>query len=174
MSLKSLSGCGLCLCTCPRKPKEAHIATWCHFFAAGQLYGFSGSSSQSDAAGPEARAFSSGLPTPFSILSAATSLSVANPDIVLSSSENTGSPNSPSSTFSGSCSLAVLCILGYRGYRRREIGKEAKKNKEIGTRLSGITVLQLELWVCKIPCRTGTWISDIYPQQNTWATILIL
>lgn len=107
----------MCPFTYPKKPKEAHMATCCHFLAVGQLYGFSGSFSQSDAFESDESAFSLWATLPFSILSTATSLSVADPDTVLSLSGSTDSPNPSPLSFSGLSLVVVLSIPGHRVYR---------------------------------------------------------
>lgn len=109
---REFSSSEYCMCTHARKPKEAHMATCCHFFAVGQLYGFSGFISQSGVSGSDTGVFSLWALPPFSILSTAKSSSAPDPDTLLSSSGDVDSSETPPLSLSGSNFVMVSSILG--------------------------------------------------------------
>lgn len=109
------------------------MATCCHFLAVGQLYGFSGSLSQSEASASSASAFSLWAVPPFLILSTAKSLSAPDPDAVFSSSGNEEPRETPPLALSGPSFVVLVTvssILGHREYMQRVIDRS--NLKELG------------------------------------------
>lgn len=133
------------------------MATCCHFLAVGQLYGFSGSFSQSEASVSDASGFSLWAVPPFSILSTAKSLSAPDPETVLSPSGNEEPPEAPPLALSGSSFVVLVrvsSILDHWEYMLRVIDRVFQtKKKTRGTLHSEVTRRSIYLYVKRVPSR---------------------